>query len=97
MRDTTDPRPSDAELSIETDDMTIAASGDVAYGSGTSTFTATGPDGAPIEERTRWVAGFRKVDGEWLIDRLGIAPLTEEGETSARETPAAPADTAGAM
>ena len=58
------------EISIRADGWTVAESGELAYGTGTSTVLGSGPDGAPIEVRTRWLAGFRRVDGQWRIDRL---------------------------
>jgi ketosteroid isomerase-like protein len=56
------------------EEMQVAESGDVAYGSGTSTVTVTSPDGQETSETMRWVAGFERVDGQWKVDRLGFAP-----------------------
>ena len=83
IRDTANAPPEDARISIDFETMSVAESGDLAYGTGTTTFTATGPDGQAIEEQERWMAGFEKVDGEWKVDRLvlvggGATPAAEE-------------------
>lgn len=41
--------------------------GDLAYSTGTYTMTLTGPDGAGIEDRGKWLGVFRNVDGAWLM------------------------------
>lgn len=64
-------------LAIETESMTVAESGDVAYGSGTTTLEGAGPEGEPFTAEARWLAGFKKVDGEWKIDRLMTTTPTE--------------------
>lgn len=84
LRDSAQAPPEGGRLTIDAETFEIAASGDVAYGSGTATFSAPGPDGQPMSETTRWVAGFQKVDGEWKVDRLaqvatGGAGATDEG------------------
>lgn len=92
--------PPDAQIDITTDEMVVAESGDVAFGSGTSTFRATGPDGTPISEESRWVAGFRKVDGEWKIHRLVVVPPAESTAPAGPgpgTTPPAPVDTVETM
>ena len=90
------------DLTLETESMTVAESGDVAYGTGTSTLRGTGPDGTEFTVESRWLAGFEKVDGEWKIDRLMTstpreAEMTETGGTAAgateTDTTAAGADT----
>lgn len=90
--------PPDAQIDITTDEMVVAESGDVAFGSGTSTFRATGPDGTPISEESRWLAGFRKVDGEWKLHRLVVVPPgTSAAPAAGATTPRAPADTVETM
>lgn len=97
LRDTTGIPPG-AQLSITTEDMTVAEAGDYAFAHGSTSFSATGPDGAPISGNDRWMGVFRNVDGEWKLHRLAILPavgttLPAEGEP----TDAAPADTASTM
>ena len=56
----------------------VSESGDVAYSSGTSTVTVPGAEGAEgMSETMRWVAGFKRVDGAWKIDRLAFGPDVE--------------------
>jgi len=74
MADSATMPPEGATLSIDMEEMQVAESGDVAYGSGTSTVTVTSPDGQETSETMRWVAGFERVDGQWKVDRLGFAP-----------------------
>ena len=74
MADSANMPPEGATLSIDMEETQVAESGDVAYGSGTSTITVMGPDGEETSETMRWVAGFERVDGQWQIDRLAFAP-----------------------
>ena len=78
MTDSANMPPEGATLSIETEVLEVAESGDVAYGSGVSTVTVEGADGEEIIQSSQWVAGFKRVDGEWKIDRLAFAPQSEE-------------------
>jgi ketosteroid isomerase-like protein len=90
MSDSANMPPEGATLSIETEVLEVAESGDVAYGAGVSTVTMPGADGQEMSESSRWVAGFKRVDGEWKLDRLAFAPQVE----GAMETEmAAPMDT----
>ena len=88
MTDSANMPPEGATLSIDMEENQVAESGDVAYSSGTSTVTMTGPDGQEMSETMRWVAGFEMVDGQWKVDRLAFAP-----DVSAE----AAADTTGSM
>jgi ketosteroid isomerase-like protein len=101
MSDSANMPPEGATLSIDTDVWEVAESGDVAYGAGVSTVTVPGADGQETSESSRWVAGFKRVDGEWKIDRLAFGPLTEESagtmETETAEPIDAPDDTTGTM
>lgn len=83
MRDSANQPPEGGTLTIETESMEIAESGDLAYGTGTAVFSFTGPDGQEIRDETRWMAGFEKVDGEWKLDRL--AQVSTGGEDGAME------------
>ena len=83
MRDTT--QMTGGQISIQAD--TPVADGDVAYNTGVSTFTATGPDGTEVVQEARWLAGFERVDGQWKLDRLMSAPMGPEAITQ----PAPPA------
>lgn len=77
--DTTGARAAGAPtLSIETEDLTVAESGDVAYGAGTTTVTFTGPEGQETA-RQRWMVGFVKQDGEWKVDQLVLSEPMPEG------------------
>ncbi|HUP19550.1 MAG TPA: nuclear transport factor 2 family protein [Gemmatimonadota bacterium] len=68
------------QIEIRAEEWAVAESGDLAYGTGTSTVLGSGPDGVPVVVETRWLAGFRRTDGEWRIDRLmtslpmGVSP-----------------------
>lgn len=77
MADSANMPPEGATLSIDMEESRVAESGDVAYGSGTSTVTVTGPDGQETSETMRWMAGFERVDGQWKIDRLAFAPVVD--------------------
>ncbi|MGH7566755.1 MAG: nuclear transport factor 2 family protein [Gemmatimonadota bacterium] len=88
MADSANIPPEGATLSIETHTLEVAESGDVAYGSGVSTMTIP-MDGQEMTDSSRWVAGFKKVDGQWKIDRLAFAPnlaATEESMDGAQDT-----------
>jgi ketosteroid isomerase-like protein len=92
MSDSANMPPEGATLSIETEVLEVAESGDVAYGAGVSTVTMPAADGQEMIESSRWVAGFKRVDGEWKVDRLAFAPQVE----GAMETEMAePMDTPG--
>lgn len=79
MSDSANMPPEGARLSIDTEIMEVAESGDVAYGAGTTTIVMPGTDGEEIRESSQWVAGFKRVDGEWKVDRLAFAPQVEDG------------------
>lgn len=84
------------DASLETDDIVVAGSGDIAYRTGTFSMTGTMPDGQTWEDEGKFVEIWRNVDGQWKIavdawnqdvPPGGAAPV--EGTTG--ETP--PADT----
>ncbi|CAN5851968.1 hypothetical protein BH20GEM1_BH20GEM1_21070 [soil metagenome] len=79
LTDSTNMPPEGATLSIETEVLEVAESGDVAYGAGVTTITIPGTDGEEMSQSSQWVAGFKRVDGEWKIDRLAFAPQAEDG------------------
>ena len=89
MRDSANMPPEGARLSIDMEDTQVAESGDVAYSSGTSTVTMTGPDGQEMSQTMRWVAGFERADGQWKVDRLAFAPDVEAPATQAGDEGAA--------
>ena len=101
MSDSANMPPEGATLSIETEVLEVAESGDVAYGAGVSTVTMPGADGQEMSESSRWVAGFKRVDGEWKIDRLAFAPQVEGAagtmETETTEPMDTTEDTTGTM
>lgn len=98
MSDSANMPPEGATLSIETQVLEVAESGDVAYGAGVSTVTLPGADGQEMSESSQWVAGFKRVDGEWKVDRLAFAPQVEGAmETEMTEPMDAPEDTTGTM
>lgn len=89
MRDTANAPPEGATMSIETKTLEIAESGDLAFGTGTTTVTMPGADGETMTQQTDWIAGFKKVGGEWKIHRLATVPVTAEGpQSDATGTPA---------
>ncbi|MDX1622366.1 MAG: SgcJ/EcaC family oxidoreductase [Gemmatimonadota bacterium] len=69
----------DVSFTIEPGELVIADAGDVAYGTGTTTFSATTPAGESITERSRYLVAFEKVDGEWKLDAAVSVPTTLEG------------------
>jgi ketosteroid isomerase-like protein len=76
MSDSANMPPPGATLSIDMESMEVAESGDVAYASGTSTVTVPAMDGGEeMSETNRWVAGFKREDGQWKVDRLAFAPM----------------------
>jgi ketosteroid isomerase-like protein len=101
MSDSANMPPEGATLSIETEVLEVAESGDVAYGAGVSTMTMPGADGQEMSESSQWVAGFKRVDGEWKIDRLAFAPQVEGAagtmETETTEPMDTTEDTTGTM
>lgn len=88
MQDTAMAPPEDARIAIDTETMQIAESGDIAYATGTSTVTATGPDGQEMSQTERWMAGFENVDGEWKLDRLVRSAVAAPGTGEAMDEPA---------
>lgn len=96
MSDSANMPPEGATLSIETEVLEVAESGDVAYGAGVSTVTMPGADGQEMSQSSQWVAGFKRVDGEWKIDRLAFAPQVEEA-TETTEPMDTTEDTTGTM
>ena len=94
MRDSANMPPPGATLSIDMESTEVAESGDVAYSSGTSTVTVPGAEGGEgMSETMRWVAGFKRVDGVWKVDRLAFAPNVEAPTTPSEGA----ADTTGTM
>lgn len=85
MKDIANLPPEGATMSIETKSLEVAESGDVAYGTGTTTITFPGADGEETAQITDWIAGFKKVGDEWKLDRLATVPTTAE---SGMEAPA---------
>lgn len=82
MSDSANMPPPGATLSINMESTEVAESGDVAYSSGTSTVTVPGAEGGEgMSETMRWVAGFKRVDGAWKIDKLAFAPDVEAPAT----------------
>ncbi|MFN2383050.1 MAG: SgcJ/EcaC family oxidoreductase [Gemmatimonadota bacterium] len=66
---------------IVPDRRVVSSSGDVAYETGTYTFTMTGTDGATQSSSHGYAVGFRKIDGTWKLDfSFDTAPLVA-GET----------------
>lgn len=85
MRDPGHMTPTGSTIEIEMQTIEVAESGDVAYASGTSTVTIpAGENGEGMSQTGDWVAGFKKIDGAWKIDRLAMGPVsgatTDDGE-----------------
>jgi len=78
MRDTANMAPEGSTISIDMETIEVAESGDVAYASGESSVTIPAAEGREESTETmEWVAGFKKVDGVWKIDRLAMAAIVE--------------------
>jgi uncharacterized protein (TIGR02246 family) len=76
MRDPEYTPPTGSTMEIEMQTIEVAESGDVAYASGTSTVTVpAGENNEAMTQSADWVAGFKKIDGAWKIDRLAMGPL----------------------
>lgn len=54
-------------VKIELSDLSVASSGDLAYGHFIQHFTATGNDGKPVDFTFRTTDVYRKIKGKWLI------------------------------
>lgn len=81
MKDPANMAPEGSTLAIDMETIEVAESGDVAYSSGYSTVTAPAADGREeMTETMNWVAGFKKIDGQWKIDRLAFAPAAAESD-----------------
>jgi ketosteroid isomerase-like protein len=54
-------------ISWEPSTAVVSKSGDVAYTTGTYTFTANGADGKPAPDKGKYVAVWKKVGGKWKV------------------------------
>ena len=69
-------------LSFETSKVEVARAGDLAYAHGTYSMSMTGPKGAPMAEKGKYLTVYRKqTDGQWKAvadminsDQAGPAP-----------------------
>jgi ketosteroid isomerase-like protein len=96
LRDTAGIPPG-SQLTITTESLTVAEAGDYAFGHGSTSYTATGPDGMPIAGNDRWLGVFRNVDGEWKLHRLALVAAAAMEPAGEEPMDAAPADTAATM
>lgn len=81
--------PPGTTISIDSEETSVSAAGDVAYDVGTYTMTVPDPQGG-VSETYRYVAGFRKEDGVWKVAVvIGTAAL---GAPPGQDTMAMPAD-----
>lgn len=56
-----------AELTLSTDDLVVAESGDIAYAYGTVLQTGPAGEGEEYEYRGKWLVVLENVDGEWKV------------------------------
>lgn len=65
-----------ARISIDTEKVEVASSGDLAYDRGTYTITSAGPDGQTISQTFRYLVVLKKDGGEWkLAGTMSSAPI----------------------
>jgi ketosteroid isomerase-like protein len=68
-------------LGYEMRDLTITVSDDVAFGHSLNRISGTVKNGDRTDLWLRWTAGFRKIDGTWLIahDQVSVPVDFESG------------------
>ena len=85
-----------SSITLDTDIVEVAASGDIAYGAGTFTMSGTGADGAEWSDQGKYMEVLKSVDGEWKIAadiwNSDGAPEGMESESMTAEPEAAPAE-----
>jgi uncharacterized protein (TIGR02246 family) len=86
-----------SSISLDTDVVEVAASGDIAYGAGTFTMSGTSADGTEWSDQGKYMEVLKNVDGEWKIAAdiwnsdtppPGMEPTEEAPMESAEEAPA---------
>lgn len=87
MRDSSVMPPEGATMTIDMQTIEVAESGDVAYASGETTVTIPAAEGREeMTETTSWIAGFKKIDGAWKVDRLALANPDQDGAMAEEDT-----------
>jgi uncharacterized protein (TIGR02246 family) len=72
--------PPGATLSIDDENISVAASGDLAYNYGTSTVTIPSADGTTITSSVRFLVTFKKDNAEWKASAVMLsAPIAAAG------------------
>jgi uncharacterized protein (TIGR02246 family) len=86
-----DQVPGPEGFTLTTDDVQVAASGDIAYETGTYTSRGTSPEGESYDETGKYLVVWKNLDGQWMIVRdtwNSDAPMHMEGEAGATSTEA---------
>lgn len=83
--------PPGATLSIDPESTAIAASGDLAYQTGTSTVTIPSADGTTITSTARYLVTFKKDNAEWKVSAVMLsAPIDAAGGDTEGAAPTTP-------
>ncbi len=86
-----------SSVSLDTDVVEGAASGDIAYGVGTFTMSGTGADGSEWSDQGKYMEVLENVDGEWKIAAdIWNSDAPAPGMESAEEAPMESAEQAPA-
>lgn len=87
-------------LSLETDHVDVAESGELAYEVGTYSIAGTGPDAAEWQDTGKYLVVWKNVDGEWKLAADAWSsdqpPMGAEGAAAPTETGTTPPPDAGA-
>lgn len=85
-----------SSVSLDSDVITVSASGETAHAIGSYTISGTGPDGAEWSDTGKYVEILENVDGDWLIAvdiwNSDAAPAGMESESMTAEPETAPAE-----
>lgn len=84
-----------SSVTLDTDIVEVAASGDIAYGAGTFTMSGTAADGTEWSDQGKYMEVLKNVDGEWKIAAdIWNSDAPPAGMESAEEAPAESAEEA---
>lgn len=56
-----------SSMTLTTDDVTVAASGDYAYAVGSASLSGTAPDGSEWSDEGKYVAVWKNIEGDWKM------------------------------
>jgi uncharacterized protein (TIGR02246 family) len=77
-----------SSVTLDTDIVEVAASGDIAYGAGTFTMSGTAADGTEWSDQGKYMEVLENVDGEWKIAAdIWNSDTPPPGMESAEEAP----------